>query len=374
MLLTWMMLQVRMFLARVYGELPPSKWLNSGTQTLMLALIVLSLTACSPAPDESSGEAPRRRVAVEPVTISERSEQFTVSGRVEHTHEALLSFKGGGLVADMYVDEGDRFAEGDLLAALDTTEIAAAYTDAKQQLEKAQRDVRRFEQLYNEEAISLQNLQDARTGLERAQAGERRARFVLDNALIHAPFDGFVAYRNANVGELIGEGTPVLRVVEDGSQRLIRVGVPSRLLPWLGVGDEASVDVENIGETLSATITRIGAVAERGTGNFIVELELETHQLLREGLVATVTLSGPPREVIVLPGGALSGGDEDRGLFYIVRNDTALQRELHIYRMTGDSIFAEAGLPEGTPVIVRGSGFLSDGEAVDAIGLAEWNR
>lgn len=337
---------------------------------LSLIVLVGLLTGCGSDP-EAEPQAVARRVSVVPVEVVQRAERFVVSGRVEASREALLSFKAGGIIETLAVDEGDRFAKGDLLAALDTTEIGAMVVDAVEQREQAERALRRMRSLYEQEAVALQALQDAETGLERAKAAERRAKFVAANSILHAPYPGHVANRLANEGELVGEGSPVLRIVGNGSGQMVRAGVPARLLPLLHVGDEATVTVETIEESLTATIRRIGAVAERGTGNFLVELTLPEHEMLREGLVATVELRGPARELIALPGGALAGGDSDRGVFYIVRNDTALRREVRIQRLTGDSVYIEPVLAPETPVIVDGAGFLSDGERVDVVERTE---
>jgi membrane fusion protein, multidrug efflux system len=345
--------------------------LNNKTIAWLVGLTLFTLLlGCSSEPATET-EVPHRKVSVELVKIGSYAEHFMVSGKVEHSREALLSFRAGGFIKSFTVDDGDRFEAGQLLAALDTTEIAAAFVDATEQREKAERDVRRMEHLYSEQAISLQNLQDAKTGLERALAGERRARFVLNNTIIHAPFSGFVAMRMGNTGEMVGEGAPVLRVVEDGASRMVRVGVPGRLLPWLHVGDTAEVIVETMDEAVTGTITRIGAVAERGTGNFLVEFELPSSEFLREGLVAKVELLGPLTTAIALPGGALAEGDEDRGVFFIVEDGRALRRELTIERISGDSIYVLPDLPEGTAVITAGAGFLTDGEPVDVVNATE---
>lgn len=330
-----------------------------------LLATVLLLTACGGSQTEPEQQtAPARTVTVHTLRPEVRHETVMVSGRVEHADEAMLAFRTGGIIANVAVDEGDRFQRGDRLASLNTTEVEAMVADATELREQAERTVRRMERLYDDNAVALQALQDARTALERAEAGERRARFVLANATLVAPYDGFVAMRLAHPGEMIAEGAPVLRVVADGEQRRVRVGIPSRLLAWMKVGDEARVTVETIPSELMATVLRVGAVAERTTGNFIVELALPAHDWLREGLVATVTLSGPPQPVHALPGGALAGGDVDRGVFFVFADDHAQRRELRILEMTGDSIYVEPNLPDGTPVIVDGAGFLRDGDSV----------
>ena len=81
-----------------------------------------------------------------------------------------LSFKVGGLVRRIHVQEGDVVKQGQRLAEIELTEVNAQVEQARQMAEKAARDLKRGEHLYADQVISLEQLQDLRTQAAMADA------------------------------------------------------------------------------------------------------------------------------------------------------------------------------------------------------------
>jgi len=104
-----------------------------------------------------------------------------------------------------------------LLAELDTRAIRlqleqaeAALAAAKANLEDARKSMERMERLFQEKAVSEQQYEKARLGLEAAQAQKDQAEAAvnlakhnLDVSLMKAPFDGVIASKNAEEGDVI---------------------------------------------------------------------------------------------------------------------------------------------------------------------------
>ena len=110
----------------------------------VVASLIASLMACDPSPSKSVGrDAPKDTVAVQvaPVSKSDFKSDLIVSGVVSSETEARLSFKTGGIIESMTVRDGDQVRQGQLLATLNPTEINAQVEQAKEGLEKAQRDL-----------------------------------------------------------------------------------------------------------------------------------------------------------------------------------------------------------------------------------------
>ncbi|WP_315820589.1 efflux RND transporter periplasmic adaptor subunit [Paraflavitalea speifideaquila] len=117
------------------------------------------------------------------------------SGTIASTSQATLSFKTGGIISKIYVKEGDHVAKGQLLATLDLTEINAQVQQAVQGSEKAQRDVTRARNLYNDTVATLEQLQNATTQQQVAAEGLRIARFNQQYAQIRATENGTILKR-----------------------------------------------------------------------------------------------------------------------------------------------------------------------------------
>ena len=130
------------------------------------------------------------------------------SGVVATKHEMRLSFKMGGVVRRIYVQEGDVVKQGQRLAEIELTEVGAQVEQARQLADKAERDLKRGENLYADQVISLEQLQDLRTQAAMAAAQFNSAQFNLGYSVISAPRDGKVLRKLAEERELIPAGTP----------------------------------------------------------------------------------------------------------------------------------------------------------------------
>ena len=130
------------------------------------------------------------------------------NGLVVTKHEMRLSFKMGGVVRRIYVQEGDVVKQGQRLAEIELTEVSAQVEQARQMADKAARDLKRGENLYADQVISLEQLQDLRTQAAMAGAQFKSAQFNLGYSVISAPRDGKVLRKLVEERELVAAGTP----------------------------------------------------------------------------------------------------------------------------------------------------------------------
>lgn len=157
-----------------------------------------------------------------------------------------LGFEQGGRLVDVLVREGDRVAEGDVLAQLDTdrlearrNELLAAYGEAEAELTLAKLTLDRLADIVDRGAVSHQGLDDARQAWRAAQARSRRVERQIEavevdlaKTRLHAPFSGIVTRRHADEGRVLATGSPVLVLQEDIAPEF-RVGVAGRLVDQL---------------------------------------------------------------------------------------------------------------------------------------------
>src|SRR5882672_1001246 len=134
------------------------------------------------------------------------------SGLISTETESKLSFKVGGIISKMYVKEGESDSQGQLLASLYLTEIDAQVSQAKNNLEKTQRDLERGKRLLKDSAATLEQIQNLTTAYNVADEGFRIASFNQQFSTIRANTSGKVIRKFGNEGELVGAGTPVLIV------------------------------------------------------------------------------------------------------------------------------------------------------------------
>lgn len=198
-----------------------------------------------------------------------------VSGNVEVT-EVNVAFKIPGRVVTLLSDEGRTVAKGNKLALLDRAEYAsqvaqnnASLRNAEAQLEKAKKDLERYEILYKKEVIATQLLDSARTGYDvalaqaqQAAASVRLSEAKLNDTVIYAPANGVVLKKNTEAGETVGAGTPIF-TIGDLENPWIKVYVKEDRLGLVKLGQRAEVKVDSFPSKIyEGTVTFISSEAE----------------------------------------------------------------------------------------------------------------
>ena len=140
------------------------------TNLLSLLVSMLPLTSMLAVSTVSADSLEAVAVTVAQVKHEQRSQPIRNSGRISHKNEMRLSFKTGGLIEQISVEEGDEVKAGQILATLDLEEINAQQQRAASNYKKAADDLQRFSKLYDDALVSLQVKQNAQTANDSAAA------------------------------------------------------------------------------------------------------------------------------------------------------------------------------------------------------------
>src|SRR5881409_512511 len=141
----------------------PSYGARDMNRTLLTLLLSLVLAACGRGRAAAPPAADAIAVRVAPVSVDRVAPPVTATGTLGPKEEVTLSFKVGGVVSRILVDEGRSVRAGDTLAVLDLSEIDAAVVRARSAAEKAERDLTRARRLYADSVATLEQAQNAQT-------------------------------------------------------------------------------------------------------------------------------------------------------------------------------------------------------------------
>jgi RND family efflux transporter MFP subunit len=340
----------------------------------MLALVLATATACSPASAAPrSPESPPTPVRLASIERARRAPPVHATGVLASKTELRASFKVGGLIAQLAVDEGDTIRVGQVLARLTTTEIDAGVEQSRQGLTKAERDVARVTELWQGKAATREQLDDARTAAAVSRAQVRAAEFNRGHAVIRAGFNGRVLRRLVEVGELVGAGQPILLVSDEDSGWVVRVGLADRDVVRVTRGDQATLQLAAYpGARLTATVTEIASAAAPPFGTYEVELRVpsttESVRLL-SGLITSVTIepsgSGQLAEVGLIPAVAVRDGDGRAGEVWVPDGHGGVaHRAVQIAYFDGERIAIASGLDGVASVITDGAAYLDSSSRI----------
>jgi RND family efflux transporter MFP subunit len=306
------------------------------------------------------------------VETKEMSIPIVSSGIISSKKEAKLSFKTGGIIEKMAVDEGENVKKGQLLATLKMTEINAQVAQAQQGFEKAQRDYTRVTNLYKDSTATLEQVQNTKTALEIATQTLEIAKFNQQFSAIYATENGKVLKKLMNEGELVGAGMPVyvIHATQD-TDWVLKIGIADKDWALIELGDKAKVTLDAYPtELFEANVTELAQAAEMTSGLFSIELKINPKgKRLATGLVGKVEITPKKNQQLTLiPIESLTEGNGDKGIVYSLseNKESVKKLEINITKIFADKL-AVTGLNEVKEVITEGSMYLNESSRVKLV-------
>lgn len=325
--------------------------------------------ATPPPPDANEVRVPVRLAAVAAGPVDR---PIRGTGILRLKREMDLSFKVGGVVANVFVEEGARVKKGQVLARLDPTEVDAAVRQAKEGATKAERDRDRVQRLHTSGALPLADLQNAETGLALARAAVDAASFNLQRSAVIAPDDGRIDKRLVETGEIAAPGRPVFHMSGQSKGAIVRIGVTDRDILRVREGAVARVVLDARPETpLTGHVAQVATVASPGVGTFDVEVRLDDPPTdVLSGLTAKVAIEKREDVAAIVPIGSLAFSADRKAAVFVVDAGHAKRIPVTLAFLDGERAAIAAGdhALDGHPAIIEaGASQLEDGTRVKVV-------
>lgn len=320
-----------------------------------------------------TGEPDIIPVKVAAVSMLSIPDQISTTGLVSTEDEAKYSFKIGGVITRILVQEGQFFKKGQLLATLNSTEISAGVAQSDLSVEKAQRDHSRAQSLYKDSVYTLEQLQNTKTALDVAQKAQEAIAFNERYSKIYATSDGFVSRKIANEGEVIAEGMPVLLInsTEQQNSYLLKVGVTDREWAIIKLGQSAKVTLDGYADQkFDAVVFRKSQAADRELGSFQIELKLNL-----KGVKPAVGMFGKAEiathqdeSVMVIPYGSLVEADGNKGFVFTTTSATSVKKvPVTILKFDNKNVYLKDKLEGIDQIVVSNSAYLNEQSTIKII-------
>ena len=279
------------------------------TQRILSAVLSLSAVTAfaqkpaGPPPSKLPGDVRELAAAVEKAGQDSAALSARYSGEFVSSQRSELTARIGGRVKAVMVDEGAMVESGAVLLELETEyldldvkQAAAEVARAQAALNEADREAKRKAELVAKgsvsEAANLRStsvFEQAKAGLDAANARLSLAQTRRADAVLKAPFRGIVEQRRTNVGERLAEATPAFVIVQLAPLKLrFRVRETDLNLVRKGQSVEAGVDAYP-GVKFQGVISVAGGAIDPATRTFLAEARFDNRDLkLRPGLFARV--------------------------------------------------------------------------------------
>ena len=306
-----------------------------------------------------------------PVTVTVIAEtQEAVSqnyvGTVEAVSSSSLSFAVPGNVTNVYVKNGQRVAQGTLLAEIDATSYKDSHAAAQATLRQAQDGYDRLKQLHDKGSITEVQWVEIQTKLEQAKSSEALARKNLENCKLYAPFAGVVGKIDVALGMNALPGLSAVTLLKI-DQVEVRFPVPENVISDINIGQPVRISVSALGNRVcEGRVGGKGVVANPLSHNYEVTVPVVNRtQDLMPGMVCNVQLaSADSTRNIVLPNQTVKVAPDGEHYVWVVRNGRAVQRPVVTGGLAQKGIIVVSGLSVGDSLITRGEQKVSTGMEV----------
>lgn len=342
---------------------------------LLAVPLSILLSACSKPEPKAEDVRPVRALVL---AAGDAAASAEFSGEVRPRFESRLGFRVGGKIVARRVDVGDTVKRGQVLMQLDPQDLKlgqdqafASLRAAETARDLAQDEAKRYQDLKSRNFVS-QSVLDAKLGaLRQAQANVDAARALYRGqsnqaayATLVADADGVVSSVDAEVGQVVGAGTPVVRVARTTDKDVV-IGVPENRVADLRHVGQATVRLWAApDDPLPGTIREVSPVADPATRTYTVKVAVPARPEVRLGMTATVQLaarSGAP--VMRVPLTALVQ-EKGAAAVWVVEGGVARLVPVQVGQPVGNEIVLAGGVRPGQTVVTAGVHLLKNGQKV----------
>jgi len=197
------------------------------------------------------------------------------------------------------------------------------------------------------------------------------AKKALTDTRVYAPFSGYVAEKQAEAGQSVAPGVPIVKLVRIDHVK-VSINVPEEEIAQIHIGQLLHVKVPALGgKTFEARVSERGVTADALSRSYEVKAVIQNpqHELL-PGMIAEVRLgimkvSQPTEQSIALPAEIIQIDADNRPFVWTVVNGKAQKTHITLGQNMGDNVQITDGLKEGDKVICEGQQKVSNGMTVN---------
>ncbi|XOV88471.1 MAG: efflux RND transporter periplasmic adaptor subunit [Pseudomonadota bacterium] len=299
------------------------------------------------------------RVTAETVQLN-----AAVPGSVVARDDTIISSRILARVNRVLVRPGDTVTKGQPLIELEQADLRSRVAQAKDQVasitaqhEEARLRLERTSELLGRGLAARADLDTARAAfdtlgaqLNNAKESLTEAEIILGYSEIKAPISGRVVERLAEPGDTVSPGVPLISVYDPVSIRA-EAAVRESLALKLALGQEISVELPSLNQTVTGVIEEIVPAADSASRSFLIKASIEYNPALMPGMFARFVIPDERRELLLIPANAVIEVGE-LNLVSVLSNGQLINRFVRLGRsQPGGQLVVTAGLAEGDRIV-----------------------
>lgn len=313
-------------------------------------------------------------VTTTPVSLSMIDEVYEATGTVRSDRTSMVASRVMGVVTSLLVREGDTVKAGQVLLIIDDRDAVQrvraanmAVESAKLSKSLAESTWQRYKNMYDEKALSRQEMDQietqkkvAESEYERTVAMAQEARTYLSFTRVTAPMFGRVTEKHIDAGSMASPGMPLL-VIEGGGGSYIEASVDAGLGAKVKTGMAVEAVVETMNQPLPGTIREVFPAVDPLSRTFTIKVKLKDARP-RSGLFARIRIPVGKREAIIVPDQAIVRKGQLTGVYVVDSQGVVIYRLIRTGNTTAGGTEILSGLTINDRAIMSGIERVTDGD------------
>jgi membrane fusion protein, multidrug efflux system len=346
------------------GTLPILSMRGSCT-FLLLGSIAAFMMSCG----NNDNQAARNTRTIIAEAYQVQPEYYTVNIRSTANllpyEEVEVKTPVSGNVMKIHFREGQLVRAGDLLVEIDNRSWVAQKKGLEARLISAEGEFRRKTKLLEIEGVSQEELDQSLAEVGNLKAQIESLNVMIDLAAIRAPFAGRLGMRNFSPGAFLSQGYVITKLVQTDNIR-VHFSIPAKYAALAESGQEVRVVSSATGDTATAAIYAVDPMIDHASRSLALRALLRgNHSAFTPGDFAHVLFEVEQYEnALLIPAESIIP-ELNGEVIFLVKNGTAVQREIQTSSRTEDRVQVIEGVVAGDTILTTGLMEVRDGDALD---------
>lgn len=322
---------------------------------------------------EANAAISSQKATIFPVTVINPkndtiSQDFEMNGNFIADHDLNFVSEVAGRIRQLNVENGDYVTAGKVIATLDAEQTSIDMNLAQSNLDKAKADLTKYEAMLAGNAVSKQQVEDARMSVKSAQSRVDGLRRQMRLAAVIAPISGVISDLKVEKGSYLAPGTPIGQIVDIKSLKISVKLMDNQVVRLKN--DQPVVIVPDLypNERIAGKVSSIAPKAD-ASKRYDTEIKFvnPSKTPLKSGMSGKVQFElGGSRMALTIPLRCLVSGVQDPKV-YVIEGDKAKLVSIRIGAVDDDLVEVTGGISPENQVVETGQLNLSNGSRISII-------
>lgn len=335
---------------------------------ILTGISFILLTSCA---QRTKKAQDYQTVKIDTVISADEQTFLQFPGKVKAAQDISLAFRVSGTISKIYVKDGTRVSEGQLLAELDPTDYQVQLDATEAEYQQVKAEAERVMALYKENGTTPNANDKAVYGLKQITAKYKHHQDQLAYTHLYAPFNGYVQKRLFEAHETLGAGMPVISMISAGTPE-VEINLPAAEYIRRELFNDYHCTFDIYPDKIYPL--KLISVTPKANANQLYSMRLQlvteaSQPVPSPGMNTMVTIycHTENENTLSIPTGAILQKDERTYVFvYQPSDNTVHSREVTLQRLlsNGSSLVTSDQLKPGELIVSSGVHYIKDGETV----------